>query len=899
MQGLTLRSMSSPPDRNTVEWLKAYVTNPRLAPVRKIATDLSSVPGKLYRGVGKKKKQLDKHPFLDFWERPNPLPELTPAALWKLMEVWYQLKGEAICVIERGHKRQPAELWPVPPHWIAETPHKGSPYYVIQNSEGKRVNVPRADVFVYKDLSPFDPYGRGIGQAEAVADEVESYEYATKFSKTVFFNNARPDYIICAPGITDEQITRFLASIDRRHRGPWNAHRPGIIPRGDVTFQRMSDSPREMDFVASRKDLRDTVNSHWGVPPELLGIVENSNRATAEAAKAIYAENVLTPLLLIRQAAINSQLLPQFEDGILWEFDDIIPADELYQLQVANEGLSRCAIMINEWREKMGFDPLPNGNAFVVPVSSIIVPADELLTSAAVPIAENNAMPELITQPPDALNDEAQTVQTAKEVSLNGAQIASLVQIVQSVNAGELSEDSAIEIITSAFPFDVAKARSIIGQRINPQTPAGKSATPGTGKKSRRKAPARAQVRQMMDAARLAQERSAKQIVQRSLQHQHGEIMKALGTGKKSADDAWADLLSIDLTGDVRGIIDRVDDILGQTIDWPAQDRAIQSALRPVWHSAYDAGAKLAADTYQIGIQQPALSRQALASGASRIKGINETTRAALAKSIADGISAGDGRQQLIDRVQQAMPGVSSGRAGVIAANEVHTSLMSGNFDTLKAAGYQTKTWLTAGDSDVRGSHQRLNGKTVGINEKFPNGLMYPGDPSGPPSEIIGCRCDLIAGEPIEDSQTGDRPVQMSPVNFFNSRAVDRDESNIYEFSQLVEPEDGFEDVFIHSDAARFFITNKYGEQTAFHPMEIAEILRKSENYKGGNIRLCSCEAGSDPNGAAQQLADALGVDVKAPNRLLFLDNRGNITIADDVEDVGTYGDWVIYKPRR
>ena len=53
-----------------------------------------------------------------------------------------------------------------------------------------------------------------------------------------------------------------------------------------------------MDFTQSRKDLRDGVNAHFGVPPEILGIVENSNRATATQAKIIYAENVLTPRLL-------------------------------------------------------------------------------------------------------------------------------------------------------------------------------------------------------------------------------------------------------------------------------------------------------------------------------------------------------------------------------------------------------------------------------------------------------------------------------------------------------------------------------------------------------------------------------------------------------------------------
>lgn len=46
---VTERKWSTPPDRNTQEWLAAYGTNPRLAPVSKIAQDLASASGKLYR----------------------------------------------------------------------------------------------------------------------------------------------------------------------------------------------------------------------------------------------------------------------------------------------------------------------------------------------------------------------------------------------------------------------------------------------------------------------------------------------------------------------------------------------------------------------------------------------------------------------------------------------------------------------------------------------------------------------------------------------------------------------------------------------------------------------------------------------------------------------------------
>ena len=71
----------------------------------------------------------------------------------------------------------------------------------------------------------------------------------------------------------------------------------------------------------------------------------------------------------------------------------------------------------------------------------------------------------------------------------------------------------------------------------------------------------------------------------------------------------------------------------------------------------------------------------------------------------------------------------------------------SGRMETLHRAqglGIKCKKcWLATLDSRTRDSHQQMDEKTVGIDEKFPNGLMYPGDPSGAPAEVWNCRCTL------------------------------------------------------------------------------------------------------------------------------------------------------------
>ena len=55
------------------------------------------------------------------------------------------------------------------------------------------------------------------------------------------------------------------------------------------------------------------------------------------------------------------------------------------------------------------------------------------------------------------------------------------------------------------------------------------------------------------------------------------------------------------------------------------------------------------------------------------------------------------------------------------------------------------KEWLATNDGRTRHSHAALDGAIVDQDNKFDNGLMYPGDPSGRPEEVYNCRCTLIA----------------------------------------------------------------------------------------------------------------------------------------------------------
>ena len=97
-------------------------------------------------------------------------------------------------------------------------------------------------------------------------------------------------------------------------------------------------------------------------------------------------------------------------------------------------------------------------------------------------------------------------------------------------------------------------------------------------------------------------------------------------------------------------------------------------------------------------------------------------------------------------------PGISKNRALRIAQTEMNAAANYGAMEAATAAGMTRKFWITAGDIRVRpgkkprpgdANHQRLNGETVEIGERFSNGLMRPSEAGGPAGEVINCRCQM------------------------------------------------------------------------------------------------------------------------------------------------------------
>lgn len=120
-----------------------------------------------------------------------------------------------------------------------------------------------------------------------------------------------------------------------------------------------------------------------------------------------------------------------------------------------------------------------------------------------------------------------------------------------------------------------------------------------------------------------------------------------------------------------------------------------------------------------------------------------------ITKQVTSGILQGESIGKIADRLQKNIPTMNRDSAIRTARTAVTGAQNAGRMDSYEAAremGIELdKEWMATLDERTRHSHRLLDGEVVGQDEEFSNGLRFPGDPLGAPSEVYNCRCTLIA----------------------------------------------------------------------------------------------------------------------------------------------------------
>ena len=368
----------SAPGKKKAEYVQAYAGWMYIA-ADTVATDFAQIDLRL-KQVDSKGNILDDitntiRPELAILENPNNA--MTGTELKKLTQVYLGIQGKAFWFVSKGTNNEPIGLLPLMPYRVEVVlqkdpinPVKG---YVYTDEKGARVPIDPDEMIYFRDIDPRDPLKGGYAAAEAVAYEIDTSEYAKEFNRDFFFNGATLSGTLTTDQtLDDDQFNKLRHQWNKRYSGRENSHKTAILHKG-LTYNTIGVSHRDMSFSELSKDTRDSILAAFKVPKTAVGIVEDVNRANAEATDYVFSKRTINPKQKSFVDRLNKFYLPLFKSGISVRFEhvDQTPRDTI-ALVDENTRLVQSGIKTpNEAREVFKLSPLQNGDQTYMPMGMI------------------------------------------------------------------------------------------------------------------------------------------------------------------------------------------------------------------------------------------------------------------------------------------------------------------------------------------------------------------------------------------------------------------------------------------------------------------------------------------------------------------------------------------------
>jgi len=348
---LTATEVFTPPRSNTADLLKLYRQSPWVR----------AITSKVAQGVARhafyfedaKGEKVTKHPFLDFVRAGSK--KLRGRQAIKTIQLHIDLAGEAFAAVGRAANGQPVQWAPIPPNWVTDLPAPSKPYYQIQPINGVPFTIPEADVIAFRDPDPFDPYERGAGVTEAAWTEVKTDEAAAEFLYSFFKNHTRPDLLVSGSKerpLNPVDASRLETSWMEKFRGFKRNGRP-FFSSQPLEVKEVGRGLRDNETSAIREMEKAIISEIFGVPPEILGRLENSNRATIDSADFLFGKHTLDPRLTFLVDVLEPFALEFFDLGdLVLRYENPVPDD--FDRRIKVMALKPAAFTGNEFRNAAG-----------------------------------------------------------------------------------------------------------------------------------------------------------------------------------------------------------------------------------------------------------------------------------------------------------------------------------------------------------------------------------------------------------------------------------------------------------------------------------------------------------------------------------------------------------------
>lgn len=327
-------SMHGAGSQGMLAYLEAYASDPVIRPiVSRLQQSVSEAEWKLFvksrTGDPQDRTPVNDHALLDFLAMPNKF--MTWAEIVARGQQHWELVGETSIVLGlQPGIPFPIDAWVLRPDRITPVP---DPYDFLLGwlytapGDGEKIPIETGELLRMVDPDPLDPY-RGMGAVQALIRDLDATRYAKEWQGQFFANSAQPGGMIQLDHrVGDVQFEELQARWAESHQGLSKAHRIAILEDNAKWIQN-SFSLKDLQMAELESLGRDKTLAAFGMPKSMIGVVEDVNRANAEAGVFMFARWMTKPRLQNWKQMLNRQLVPYFDPRGQLELDYTDPVPE-------------------------------------------------------------------------------------------------------------------------------------------------------------------------------------------------------------------------------------------------------------------------------------------------------------------------------------------------------------------------------------------------------------------------------------------------------------------------------------------------------------------------------------------------------------------------------------------
>lgn len=304
------------------------------------------------------------HPALRLIHQPmgHDRFDMLDGLQWRVVaQQMLELSGNAFVLFEGNGgsggalRGPPTEMLPIPDAWVQKRPN--GKFDITSTEESiEWLDIHASRLHWIRRPRPANPFGRGIGVAQVLSDEIDTDEAAAVFMSSILQHHGVPALLVQVEDSTPEQRMQMAIDLNNRFRGPKKAGQT-LVTAGKIDVKDVGQSPSDLDLVALQEGMWKRARETLGIPPEELGVVEDSNRATIREAGRIAGKNVIEPRCALWDGYYTNRLVRLWPDGenIIIAHDSAIPTDD--ESETKARETAPFALSIDEWRARCGEQP--------------------------------------------------------------------------------------------------------------------------------------------------------------------------------------------------------------------------------------------------------------------------------------------------------------------------------------------------------------------------------------------------------------------------------------------------------------------------------------------------------------------------------------------------------------